>query len=181
MPTAAKDNTVQCRPKMLLLVASVLSAVIAAAVFWLYQSFHPSWRVRVSAINIPVGTDFASFVAESDGILSNMEWSPKSEIHLPFTMDPASCIWSIQNPDNPKVDWNAYVRWQPGERYGVVTRNTSGTWRVTWFEAGAVPIRGRLLVLGGGEVAFDLSLGQTELMPADQVRSLGLQDVGSWD
>jgi hypothetical protein len=109
-----------------------------------------------------------------------MEWSPKSEILVPFTMHPAQCVWSEQNPDNPKVDWDAYVRWQPGERYGVVTRSTSGIWRVTWFEANAVPIRGRLLILGGGKVAFDLSLGQTVLLPREQIRWLGLEAAENW-
>ena len=72
-----------------------------------------------------------------------------AELSILTTMHPARCSWSRQNPDNPKVNWDAYVRWQPGERYGVVTRTKAGIWRVSWFEANAVPLPGAMVALRG--------------------------------
>jgi hypothetical protein len=154
-----------------------LLVIVAAGAFWAYRSFNPPWRVRVHLTNIPVGTNFVSLVADSGEALRNMEWSPNSELSVPFTMHPARCIWSFQNPDRPKVDWHAYVRWQPGERYGVVTRSRDGTWRISWFEADSAPIRGRRWLLGGGEASFDITAGRTVPLSAEQVRTLGLDKV----
>lgn len=158
-------------------VGVILLAVAAAAALWVNNIFSPPWRVRVHIANIPKGTTFASLVAESGGTLSNMEWSPSNELSTPFTMHPAECIWSYQTPDDPKVNWHAYVRWQPGERYGLVTRSTDGTWRVSWFGADSVPIRGRLRLFGGGEVSFDVAGGQTVPLTVEQVKALGLQKI----
>ena len=99
------------------------------------------------------------------------------ELSDPFTLHPARCVWSYQNPDNPKVNWDAYVRWQPGERYGVVTRSTAGAWRVSWFEANAVPLRGRWWPFGGGEASFDVTAGQMVPLSAEQLTTLGLDKV----
>ena len=175
---ATQQSPVPARRKRVV-VWVILITVVAAAALWVGSIFSPPWRVRVYIANIPGGTNFASLVADSGGTLSNMEWSPNSELSMPFTMHPAQCNWSYQNPDNPKVDWHAYVRWQPGERYGVVTRSTDGTWRVCWFETDSVPIRGRLWVLGGGEASFDVAARQTAPLPMEQVRALGLEKVAS--
>lgn len=172
----AQQSPIPVRRKRVV-VWVILLAVAVAAALWLRSIFSPPWRVLVDITNIPTGTNFASLVVDSGGILSNMDWSPSSELATPFTMHPAQCIWSYQNPENPRVWWNAFVRWQPGERYGVVTRSTDGTWRVSWFGADSVPIEGRLWVLGGGKASFDLSAGQTVPLSAEQVKSLGLDKV----
>lgn len=159
------------------IVCALLLVIVAGAAFGVRSYFVPPWRVRVHLTNIPVGTKYASLVADSGGDLRNMEWSPTSEFATPFTMHPAQCIWSYHNPDNPKVDWNAYVHWQTGQRYGVATRSTDGTWRVHWFESDAVPIRGRRWLLGGGEASFDITAGQVVGLSAEQVRALGLDKI----
>ena len=100
---------------------------------------------------------------------------------MPFTMHPVACNWSFHDPDRPAVDWHAYVRWQPGERYGVVTRHTDGAWRVSWFGAEAVPVRGRQWLFGGGEATFDVAAGQTVPLAAEQVQTLGLDTVAGPD
>ena len=158
-----------------------LLVIFVAVTLWAYCIFNPPWRVCVHLTNIPAGTTFVSLVADSGGALHNMDWSPRSEISVPFTMHPADCIWSVQNPDNLDVDWHSYVRWQPGERYGVVTRSTDGTWNVAWFEADSVPIQGRLWLLGGGEASFDITAGRTAPLPAEQLRTLGLDEVAALD
>jgi hypothetical protein len=164
-----------CR-KRVVVWASLLVAVAAGA-FWGYRSFNPPCRVRVHLATIPVGTDFACLVADDGGAMRTMDWSPSSELSIPFTMHPADCGWSYQNPDRPKVDWHAYVRWQPGEQYGVVTKGTDGTWRVTWFQAEAVSIPRLRWFFGCGEATFDLALGRTVPLPAEQVQTLGLAKV----
>ena len=169
-------NPVRFRRKRLV-VWALLLAVVAAGAFWTYRFFNPPWRVRVHIENIPTGTDFACLVSDSGGMARSMEWSPKSELSTPFTMHPARCVWSYQSPDHPKVNWNAHVRWEPGERYGVVTRNAADIWRVSWFEANTVPLRGRSWLFGGGEASFDVYEGQMVPLSAEQVKSLGLEKV----
>jgi hypothetical protein len=66
--------------------------------------------------------------------------------------------------------------WKFGNRYGVVTRRTDKIWRITWFQAGELPIHGRGILLGEGEVAIDLAKGQSEQMNADDIRRFGFQD-----
>jgi hypothetical protein len=90
-------------------------------------------------------------------------------------MHPGQCVWSAQNPSNPKVDWNAYVQWHDGQRYGVVTHTTTGSWEVAWFAKEQVPLRGKRWLLGGGGVEFDLAEAIWEPLPADQVQRLELE------
>jgi hypothetical protein len=93
-------------------------------------------------------------------------------------MHPAQCIWSYQDdPANPKVDWDAHIRWHHGRRYGVVMRGTDGTWRVVWFAADKVPLRGNRWLLGGGSAEFDLLGKQAEPLTPDELKQLALEDA----
>jgi hypothetical protein len=156
-------------------LASVLIGTALALGGWFYLYLNPPDRVRISITNIPRGVDHASLAADLAGELRALDWSPKMIVST--AMHPARCIWSSQNPESPKVDWDAYVRWRPAERYGVVTRTTDGLWSITWFDASELPVRRRLPVLGGGEVAFDVAKGRNEPLTSEQVRTLGLQPV----
>lgn len=180
MQPAARHVAIPCRCKRVV-ARTALLAVVAGGALWVFLGVNPPWRVRVNVANLPVGTHYASLVADSGGTIRNMEWSPQSELMVPFTVHPAACIWSAHDPDRPEVDWPAYVRWQSGERYGVVTRHTDGTWRVTWFGAEAVPVRGQRWLLGRGEAAFDLAAGRTVPLAAERVRALGLDEVAGPD
>lgn len=174
MPELTELPPPPSRRKWALVWAAVLAVAGGAlAVRWFTA---PPWRVRVHVANLPAGTDFACLAAESDGTLHALDWSPPGILPPPLTMHPAQCGWSLQRPEDPKVDWHAYVRWRPGERYGVVTR-TAGVWRVHWFDADAVPLRGRWWPVRGGEAAFDVAVGQAASLSAGQVAAMGLSDV----
>ena len=51
-----------------------------------------------------------------------------------------------------------------------------GEWKVAWFPAADVPLKGRT-ILGGGEAEFDLSKAEIVPLDAKTVKALGLQDV----
>jgi hypothetical protein len=151
--------------------------IVAVLVYFVYSCQNPSDRVRLYATNIPRGTDFLSVAALRGGRLHSMAWSPK-HIFDPMTMHPADCSWShLIHPNNPQVDWAAYVRWQWGDRYGIVTRDTEGNWRITWFDISTVSLEGHKPLLGGGEVRFDMSQGVTEPLTDRQRTELGFDNV----
>lgn len=155
-------------------VWAILLVIVGSTMVWVYSIFNPSWRVRVYITNIPAGTNFISLVADSGGALCNMDWSPSDELSIPFIMHPAECIWSHPRvPNLAELDWDAYVQWQQGERYGVVTRNTTGTWNVCWIEADAIPVRGQRL-FGNRVGTFDLATGKTVPLLEAQLEALGL-------
>ena len=166
----------QSKPRWFLVVIGLLAicALCGGLGLPVYQAFDPPHRVRIFVEHIPVGVEFLSLVASADGEIVNLDWSPNSELQMPFTMHPAHCVWSSQDPSNPKVDWHAYVQWRPAQRYGVVTRKTDGAWQVVWFAAEQVPLRGKRLLLGGGRVEFDLAQERAEPLVPDQVQRLGL-------
>jgi hypothetical protein len=66
--------------------------------------------------------------------------------------------------------------WKEGRRYGVVTRDKDKHWSVTWLEAAAVPLESRIILLGGGQAAFDIARGRTEVFPHAKVKALGLDE-----
>jgi hypothetical protein len=139
--------------------------------------FNPPDRVRVSVINIPDDVYFVSLAAATRGKLQTMHWSVKKIVV--GTMHPTRCTWSYH--PGPSIDWSAYVKWQSGEKYGVVTRTTDRVWRVTWFEANALPICGRVIVLGGGTAYFDMSKGRALPLLPEEVKDLCLEDVSDPD
>ncbi len=145
----------------------------------LVRTVHPPDRVSVAATGLPRDTYYASLVCQSGGVVQNLDWYFPSEIGVPYTGHPASCIWSYAagDRDPPRIDWAAYVRWRDAERYGIVIRRKRGPWEVTWFEAAQVPVRGRVPLLGGGQATFDLSRGKMVPLAAQEVEHLGLAGV----
>jgi hypothetical protein len=154
----------------------IAMSVVAGLIFFVYTCNNPRDRVNVEIDRVPADVSFCCAVCETGGVRRTMKWYLW---HLgPFTMDAASCSASYRFGPGPiKAD----VEWQFGERYGVVTRSTDGQWRITWFDADTVPIKGRNVLTGGGKVIFDLSIGQTEQLTDDQVSALGLRDVIIFD
>ena len=147
--------------------------------FIVYLGYVPPNRVKVSAINIPSGAYYVSFVAQRDGLIVNMDWWPLGELSPPTTMHPARCNWSYQSfPDRPSVLWDAWVRWEWGQKYGVLTRMRDESWHVFWFDEKQIPLQGRKFLLGGGLAEFDCRNAESEALATDyEIQRLGLQGV----
>jgi hypothetical protein len=124
-------------------------------------------QVKVSIVNLPPGTNFASVASESKGELRSLNWLVgsirRSEMH------PARYARSFPNTEDPKVDWDAFVLWQEADRYGVVTRDVKGAWFITWFGPE---------VRQDNKAHFDYRKGETVPLSAEQVKALGLERVG---
>lgn len=161
-----------------ILIFISLTLIIGSLGLVIYQALNPPDRIKVTTSQLPPDTVFISFISESNGIQQNMDWYPKGEIGIPFTMRPSRCVWSsLEYKEPPKIiDWDAYVKWQWGERYGLVTRNKGGKWKVTWFKAKDLTITRHWPIIGNGEAFFDLNKGVTIDMPNDKVRALGLHE-----
>jgi hypothetical protein len=166
--------------KHILKAVALCVGVAALAVFALlfYLNCVPPNRVKVSAINIPSGSYYVSFVAMRDGKVVNMLWSGTDELGMAFTRHPLGDVWSYQLfPDRPRVDWNSWVQWEFGEKYGVLTRMTDESWHIFWFDPTQVPIQGRRFLFGGGLTEFDCSKGKSEPVTMATVLDLGLAEV----
>ena len=154
---------------------AVLVLVVGAISAFIYFEFHPRDRVQISVSNIPAGTRFLCLAFERDGKVELMDWSIYYVV--PGRMAPEDCTWSYRSPDDDQPIVNRYVMWEFAGRYGVVTRRTDEIWRITWFEANALPIQGRGFLLGQGEVDIDLAKGRTEQMNADDIRRFGFENA----
>jgi hypothetical protein len=106
-----------------------------------------------------------------------MDFYPRSELYKPFTMRPSECgLANARFRDDSKtIDWSAPVEWQWGERYGVVTMDRTGTWRVTWFTAPDLPMKGHWFIIGNGEAYFDMSKGSSTVLTDEQRKKLRLE------
>src|SRR6185437_3210373 len=108
----------------IVLFSTSVILIAGAVCLGMYLFFNPSDRVKVTISQLRRVTVFISFVSESNGVMQNIDWYPRSELRIPFTMRPSESVWSsLELKEVPKIDWDAYVKWQLGERYGVVTRN----------------------------------------------------------
>ncbi len=93
----------------------------------------------------------------------------------PMPMDPEGWDLSYRDPRRPDATRGAIpVKWLPGYRYGVLTKNVDGDHRIIWFEADAVAVEGRSSLTGGGTVTFDLSKGQAAPLTSEQWGDLEL-------
>lgn len=96
-------------------------------------------------------------------------------ILLPLAVDPEIWDLSYRDPRRPDATREAIpVKWLPGCRYGVVTKNVDGKDRIIWFDADAVAIEGHSSLTGGGTVTFDLSKGQGAPLTNEQLGDLEL-------
>ncbi len=180
LSTSLRDSSNHRQLGLTLVLVLFFSSLLILCLLWPFFALCPPDRVKIAVTNLPPDTHFASIVAESEGVLRNMDWSVPSPfvISFPNRMHPADCTWSLQDSRHPpRIDWDAYVSWEWGTRYGVVTMSRGGVWKVTWFASEEIPLRGRVLLLGGGRAGFDLAGRASEPLPAAEVRQLGLQNV----
>jgi hypothetical protein len=149
----------------------VLLAFLSCAL-WLFAQFDCSGfgaagAVKIGVTNLPGGTRYASVVADSGGQIQNMDWLVKTAM-IRGRMHPQQCVWSYHDGKNPKINWDAYVCWVEGERYGVLTCNEKDEWRVTWFGSD---------VRRNSVAHFDITKGTPGTAIPEQVQSLGLEKV----
>src|SRR5947209_495418 len=111
--------------------------VICAVLLYLYLTFNPPQRVQVRLINLPPEVYFACLVSRTDQGMEVMDWSPESEIMMPFAMHPARCVWSFRDTDSAGDDTTAYVNWR-NSSYGIVTRSKKCAWKIAWFKSGDI-------------------------------------------
>lgn len=140
-----------------------------------FTTCNPRDLVTVSIKNIPPNTRFLSLAALTDNGPVTMQWASPYPIRIgpPEAWDPAE--WGPYAIEHPELEWQTY--WRTGQKYGVVMQTRKGEWKVAWFPAAEVPVRGRNWLGGEGQVEFDLSKAEVVPLDADTVRALGLQDV----
>lgn len=161
-----------------ILINSATAFLIGVSVILcIYLVINPPSRIKVSASHLPTDTLFVSLVSKSRGTIKNMDFYLRSELIIPFTMEPSDCGWAKPEHDDlwRTTGWKAYVQWEWGEQYGVVTMRGDNIWRVTWFPASEVPIKGHWLILGNGEAQFDISKGNTTVLSEIQRKELHLK------
>jgi hypothetical protein len=145
-----------------------LAVVVACCSSFVY--FRTSNNVWVSITNLPEGTKFVSVAYDKGSQLHSM--NAVSGRPLGTIMHPANWIWSYQTyerPGNPSVhDWEATVEWRDGDRYGAVTCDENGIWRVAWFAPN---------VRQENSATFDLSQGMSVPLTEKQVTELELGKV----
>lgn len=157
-------------------IAVLMLLVIGSCGLLGFTTCNPRDRVRVFVENIPPDTRFLSLAAKSDRGVECMEWSPE-HLWSKLKMHPKDCIWSYRDAWEPSQMEGYPVWWRSGDKYGVVMQTNKGEWRVAWFPAAEVPVRGRNWLGGEGQVELDLSKAEIVPLDAETVRALGLQDV----
>lgn len=156
------------RRTCLLLVAIPLS-LLAALIFFVYSCNNPRDRVLVTVTGVPKDVDLVFPVVESGGQISGMK-AYAGGVFGPFVLS------ELQSLDK-RSDAGGFgdpIAWLPGERYGMITMTNDGEWRIVWFNADAVQLTDRSLLVGGGSATFDLSRGQAEKLSDKEVTRLGL-------
>jgi hypothetical protein len=158
------------------LLTTILFLGLCAAVF----VGLPSNRVRISATHLPPDTSFNALVAETSEGVRLMDWS----VRVPFlgtssNAHPVRCTWSwpLVDPTQIGMTWNAFVRWEWGTRYGILTMNQAGKWLVFWFAPEDVPLEGRGFWQSNGHAHFDLIGKRPENFPREDLKKLGLSEL----
>jgi hypothetical protein len=141
------------RTKRLLLWSAVALA-IAIPVVLLYRSLKPADEVLVAVSNIDASTVLLCLIVDTPAGPEAMLWS----LHKvgPFSMHPNGGSVSEFNARSQGRRRTYPVLWREGTRYGVLTRDEDGRWRVFWFRPDEVHLRGRYWILGGGEASIVL-------------------------
>ncbi len=121
---------------------------------------------HVIITNLPPGTRFVAITAEKSGKLECMDWRFRTSYGSIRQIPAAEAYWDKSEIQGSKVDQVVY--WRRGDRYGVVTYEGSGKWRITWFGPE---------VAGFSTAAFDVTQGQTVPLANEQLKALGLNDV----
>jgi len=127
-------------------VAAVVLVGVAALLA--YRWLRPADQVFVLVTNVDPATRFLWLVADTAAGPETMGWSRKKVV--PSTTHP-----SRMGPNfDPRYDRGSTylsVSWRDGRRYGLLTEDRDGRWRVFWLAPEDVHLMGRLWLLGGGE------------------------------
>jgi hypothetical protein len=156
---------------------TIIILIMGVVIIGIHSFLNPHDRIRATVSNLPPNTQFVSLVSETKDGLQNMDFYPRSELIIPFTVHPSEWIWSrpIHDANSGKIFWSAYVQWRRGDRYGVVTMAGKEIWLLTWFSANDVPITEREFLLSNGAAHFDMSNGNTIVLTNEQRQRLNLR------
>jgi hypothetical protein len=162
------------RRRKLLVALAGLAVVLAVALF-AYSALAPASRVLIVVRHVPPDTRFVCLVAETPQGPLPLPWSLWKV--GPFEMHPADCIVSMHQPGDSMHQPGDPVRgdnfcgpvhWHDADRYGLVTGDQQGRWRVRWLRREDLHVRGRSWLLGGGEGTIDLSGAPEAEVAADE-------------
>jgi hypothetical protein len=124
-------------------------------------------RVRVHVEHLPPDTTFCSVASEGDEGLRSMHWYSTNGL-VTTEIHPSDHFLSYIDPDTANPMLPSCVVWRKGQRYGIVTRDITNVWRITWF---GPDVR----QLGGAN--FNLAQGVAVPLTPQQVKELGLDKV----
>lgn len=168
----AKHNT-KSRPAILLCAVVALVLICLGSFLAVWRVVNPADRVRVVVWHFPADVFFQCVAVEDDdGFLSPLYWYVPGIIPRPRPMHPSHCIWSRLDDENKEFDYDKFVQWRKGTRYGVVTLTKDNRWFVYWFSPGS-------------RRDFDLATVKPVPLAPGEVRELGLSGVhvgdSGWD
>jgi hypothetical protein len=137
--------------------------------FFIYTCFSPTDRVQVTLIEIPSDVDRACVGSKSGGSTRLMA------LYRDYGFASVSSENFIRLQHRFVAEHVTYdVAWRSGDRYVVYVGNRDGKWLAVRFEPNEAAIEGRLPVIGGGRVTFDLSKGKIEMLSEETAKELGL-------
>jgi hypothetical protein len=160
------------RLRRLTVAFTALALALAGAAVFVFLSCNPRDWVTAHFLNVPPGTSFLCVVADVDGRATPLNWylahfgpftAPATERFVPY-------------PDGGMPPYGAPVEWKFGRRYGVVVRGPDG-WSVRWYDQKDVPLLGRGLLTGRGDVLLDLARQPPEPLTKEDVGRMGLGGV----
>jgi hypothetical protein len=135
--------------------AAVLALAVAAGPALAARlTWWPPSRVHVVVNGVPAEALFVYLVADTERGPEPLRWYQDS-FGTPLAFEPVGTVFAHHwtgHTDSFARD----VEWRPARRLGVVTRDRDRAWRVRWFGRDGLDPRGRLWLLGGGEVRIDL-------------------------
>lgn len=162
------------RSRRLWVVWPVLAVLLVVACgLFCFGTCNPPDQATVHIKAIPEDTTFIAVASATPTRQELMPWYAHAVLSPPLKFDPVNegAFWPYQR------DYCRYIWWRFGDKYGVVMQTRNGEWKVAWFPAADVPLKGRTVFGGGGEAVFDLSKAEIVPLDADTVKALGLLDV----
>lgn len=139
--------------------ASVWIVILSALVGCWYFHRNPPSRIVVRIGGLPSDARFACVEAEINGKRWYVDWSvgQKGPIGGPDDESPFNSTLSVPRRGDRESTLEHYVRWPKADRHGVLFQDGVGKWWIVWFRPEEIVSRGRLWILGGGEVLLDVS------------------------
>jgi hypothetical protein len=118
---------------------------------------------------------FLCLVTEQAGEPVAMRWAARKIIPT-HGMHPDHCIWSYREADSQRNPECRYpVRWEFGDRAGVLWKSEKGQWRLAWFEPPKTRLKGRTWLLGQGRWEVSLrDADEVERPSLERLKAFGL-------